>query len=77
MKPICLVCATHASRERFSTQTALGRCLKLYPNGPDVQLLLFDNNREDLPTIYDAPIEHAFQSPAILVPARTPLKTCQ
>lgn len=67
MKPIRLVCATRASREQFSTQTALGRCLKLYPNVPDVQLLLFDNNREGLSTIYNAAIEHAIQNPAILV----------
>lgn len=66
-KPIRLVCGTRSSRDRFSTDTALGRSLKLYAHLPDVELQLFDNNARGLPSIYNAAIEDAKQNPAILV----------
>lgn len=66
-KPIRLVCATRCSRERFLTDTALGRSLHLYAGLPDVQLQLFDNNTRGLSSIYNAALEDAKQNPAILV----------
>lgn len=67
MKPIRLVCGTRVSRDQFSTQTALGQCLNIYSHLADVELMLFENNRQGLSTIYNAAIGHAAQHPAILV----------
>ncbi|WP_205194906.1 tetratricopeptide repeat protein [Burkholderia sp. Ax-1719] len=66
-KPIRLVCGTRSSRERFSTDTALGRSLKLYAHLPDLELQLFDSNSRGLSTIYNEAIEDAKQNPAHLV----------
>ncbi|MBN3854496.1 tetratricopeptide repeat protein [Paraburkholderia sp. Ac-20340] len=66
-KPIRLVCGTRSSRERFSSDTALGRSLKLYAQLPGIELQLFDSNTRGLPSIYNAAIEDAKQNPAILV----------
>jgi GT2 family glycosyltransferase len=67
MKPIRLVCGTRVSREQFSTHTALGQCLQLYPHLADIQVMLFADNRLGLSTIYNAAIDQAAQQPAILV----------
>ncbi|WP_321952709.1 tetratricopeptide repeat protein [Paraburkholderia bannensis] len=66
-KPIRLVCGTRSSRDRFSTDTALGRSLKLYAQLPDLELQLFDSNSRGLSSIYNTAIEDAKQNPAILV----------
>ncbi|QGZ55924.1 O-linked N-acetylglucosamine transferase family protein [Paraburkholderia acidiphila] len=66
-KPIRLVCGTRRTREQFSTETALGRSLKLYAHLPNVELQLFDNNTRGLSSIYNTAIEEAKQRPAILV----------
>ncbi|WP_321886125.1 O-linked N-acetylglucosamine transferase family protein [Paraburkholderia bannensis] len=66
-KPIRLVCGTRSSRERFTSDTALGRSLKLYAQLPDLELQLFDSNSRGLSSIYNAAIEDAKQNPAILV----------
>ncbi|APR34110.1 glycosyltransferase [Paraburkholderia sp. SOS3] len=68
MKPIRLVCGTRSTRQQFSTETALGRSLKLYNhNAQQAQLHLFDSNSRGLSTIYNEAIRYAEQQPAILV----------
>jgi GT2 family glycosyltransferase len=67
MKPIRLVCGTRAPYDDFVQKTALGRSLAVsrYRNPP--QLLLFDNNRAGLSSIYNHAIQQAKDNPAILV----------
>ena len=68
MKPIRLVCGTRSTRQQFSTETALGRSLKLYNHDAQhAQLHLFDTNSRGLSTIYNEAIRYAEQQPAILV----------
>jgi GT2 family glycosyltransferase len=76
MKPIRLVCATRHDEARFVADSALGRSLKLYNYVPGQQLLLFDNNRTGLSTIYNRAIEHARQSPATLVFIHDDISIC-
>lgn len=76
MKPIRLVCGTRHSEAQFVEQSALGRSLKLYDYAPRQQLLLFDNNRTGLSTIYNRAIEHARDNPAILVFIHDDISIC-
>lgn len=66
-KPIRLVCATRCSRENFMSHTALGRSLALHRPTRPPELLLFDQNTTGLATLYNAAIDQAVSSPAILV----------
>lgn len=66
-KPIRLVCATRCSQANFMHETALGRSLAVQRQAPPPELLLFDNNSTGLATLYNAAIEQAASSPAILV----------
>lgn len=66
-RPIRLVCATRQTQENFMRETALGRSLAVQRYAQPPELLLFDNNRTGLSTLYNAAIEQAATSPAILV----------
>ena len=59
MKPIRLVCGTRASYDDFSQETALGRSLSLFRHASPPQLMLFDNNRAGLSSIYNCAIEQS------------------
>ena len=63
---IKLVCATRASAEQFSTQTALGRSLSLY-RWPFVELRLFPNNVAGLSQVYNTVLRESVGNAAILV----------
>jgi hypothetical protein len=63
---IKLVCATRASAEQFSTQTALGRSLSLY-RWPFVELRLFPNNVAGLSQVYNTALRESVGNAAILV----------
>jgi GT2 family glycosyltransferase len=76
MKPIRLVCGTRCDEAQFVTDSALGRSLKLYDYVPGQQLLLFDNNRTGLSTIYNRAIDHAKENPAILVFIHDDISIC-
>ena len=65
--PIRLVCATRVAQENFLRDTALGRSLAVHRLPSPPELLLFDKNSKGLPTLYNAAIEQAASSPAILV----------
>ncbi len=65
--PIRLVCATRHSQDSFLRETALGRSLAVMHKANAPELLLFDNNTTGLPALYNAAIEQAAGSPAILV----------
>jgi SAM-dependent methyltransferase len=65
--PIRLVCATRHAQENFLRDTALGRSLVVQRHVQPPELLLFDNNRTGLSALYNAAIEQAASSPAILV----------
>ncbi|MGN6232116.1 MAG: glycosyltransferase family 2 protein [Trinickia sp.] len=65
--PIRLVCATRCSQANFMRETALGRSLAVQRQAHTPELLLFENNSTGLATLYNAAIEQAASSPAILV----------
>lgn len=65
--PIRLVCATRCSQANFMRDTALGRSLAVQRHVRPPELLLFENNATGLATLYNAAIEQAASSPAILV----------
>jgi GT2 family glycosyltransferase len=65
--PIRLVCATRHAQANFLQDTALGRSLIVQRHAQAPELLLFDNNSTGLSTLYNAAIEQAAASPAILV----------
>jgi hypothetical protein len=70
LEKIRFVCATRLDRDDFFSQSALGRSLPLYqhyPGNQPIELRLFKNNRDGLPTIYNTAIEEAKRDPAILV----------
>jgi GT2 family glycosyltransferase len=67
MKPIRLVCGTRATYDDFPRTTALGRTLALGRHAVPPQLMLFDNNRAGLSSIYNYAIEQSRNDPAILV----------
>jgi predicted O-linked N-acetylglucosamine transferase (SPINDLY family) len=64
---IRLVSASRAAQDEFLASKALGRSLPLFRFRPGIELLLFAGNSTGLPTLYNAAIEHARTSPAILV----------
>jgi|GEM_PF-311602 len=66
-RPIRLVCATRQSQASFMRETALGRSLAVQRHARPPELLLFDNNTTGLSALYNAAIEQAAGSPAILV----------
>ncbi|MGN6651725.1 hypothetical protein, partial [Trinickia sp.] len=66
-RPIRLVCATRCSQANFMRDTALGRSLAVQRHVRPPEVLLFDNNATGLSTLYNAAIEQAASSPAILV----------
>ncbi len=67
-KKIRLICATRLAQDGFFKSTALGRSFSLYKDFlPFVELQLFSENSEGLPTIYNTAIEHAEKDPATLV----------
>lgn len=66
-KPIRLVCATRKTQQDFMRETALGRSLSVHRYVEPPELLVFDNNTTGLPTLYNAAIEQAASSPAVLV----------
>ncbi|BCF90099.1 MULTISPECIES: glycosyltransferase [Paraburkholderia] len=76
MKPIRLVCGTRASYDDFSQETALGRSLSLFRHASPPQLMLFDNNRAGLSSIYNYAIEQSRNDPAILVFLHDDLHLC-
>ncbi|MEM5384673.1 hypothetical protein VSR68_13885 [Paraburkholderia phymatum] len=67
MKPVRFVCGTRESYDNFATRTALGRSLSQWRYFHPPQLVVFDNNRDGLSTIYNLAIEQAKDYPAILV----------
>ncbi len=66
-KTIRLVCASRCSRERFFTDTALGRSLAVQRFAQPPELQLFENNTTGLSTLYNRAIDQAAGQPAILV----------
>jgi tetratricopeptide (TPR) repeat protein len=67
---IRFVSATRLSREKFFAEAPLGRSLPLYrafPKRQVIELRLFENNQEGLPSIYNTAIEESKTDPAILV----------
>jgi tetratricopeptide (TPR) repeat protein len=67
---IRFVSATRLSNEQFFATAALGRSLPIYrtfPKRQHIELRLFANNKEGLPSIYNIAIEEARSDPAILV----------
>ena len=64
---IRLVCATRVSLDEFTTQTALGKSLAVYGYYPFVEARVFDRNTDGLSKVYNAAIDEAASSPAILV----------
>ncbi|TFW10292.1 tetratricopeptide repeat protein [Oxalobacteraceae bacterium OM1] len=68
VKPIRLVCASRASRERFLSTTALGRSYTLLKKYlPELELYLYPENSRGLSTVYNESIEAARHKPATLV----------
>jgi tetratricopeptide (TPR) repeat protein len=70
VETIRFVCATRASRQEFFSSAALGQSLPLYqtfPRHQAIELRLFADNTEGLPTLYNTAIEEARSSPATLV----------
>jgi GT2 family glycosyltransferase len=67
---IRFVCATRGSHDEFFASSPLGRSLPFYRTFPPrqrIELRLFKNNVEGLPSIYNVAIEEARADPAILV----------
>jgi tetratricopeptide (TPR) repeat protein len=67
---IRFVSATRLSHEEFFKTAPLGRSLPVYRTFPKrqvIELRLFANNQEGLPTIYNTAIEEARTDPAILI----------
>ena len=64
------VSATRLSQEEFFKTAPLGRSLPVYRSFPKrqvIELRLFANNQEGLPSIYNVAIEEAKTDPAILI----------
>jgi hypothetical protein len=66
LSKIRIVCATRQAEEHFSTNTALGRSMALFPY-PFVELRLFPSNSTGLPTVYNIALREAAADPAILI----------
>lgn len=67
---IRLVCATRESQEQFFKKSPLGRSLpfyRMFPPGRRIELRLFKENAEGLPSVYNTAIEESKVDPAILV----------
>jgi GT2 family glycosyltransferase len=67
MKPVRVVCATRASQQDFLQKSALGRSLVAHRQANPVDVLLFPENSQGLPTLYNQAIDQAKDKPAILV----------
>jgi hypothetical protein len=67
---IRFVCATRYSSEEFFAKSPLGRSLPLYrtfPKRQQIELRLFKENTQGLPSVYNIAIEEARTDPAILI----------
>lgn len=67
---IRFVCATREPQEQFFKKSPLGRSLPFYRTFPPrrrIELRLFKENAEGLPSVYNTAIEEAKDDPAILV----------
>ena len=67
---IRFVCATRAPQDQFFKKCPLGRSLpfyRMFPPRRRVELRLFKENAEGLPSVYNTAIEEAKDDPAILV----------
>jgi GT2 family glycosyltransferase len=68
MAKIRLICATRLSQDEFFKSAALGRSFKVYePVMPELEIYLFPDNTQGLPSLYNEAIEHAANNPAVLV----------
>ena len=63
---IKLIIATRASEADFYTKTAIGRSLAFY-NPPFLEVRLFPNNTEGLPSVYNRAIRESSEDPATLI----------
>jgi len=67
---IRFVCATREPKEQFFKKSPLGRSLpfyRMFPPGRRIELRLFKENAEGLPSVYNSAIEEARDNPAILI----------
>jgi hypothetical protein len=63
-----LVCATRVGEDAFYRETALGRSLAAnYRDLPFLETVLFADNRQGLPALYNQAIRDAASRPAVLV----------
>lgn len=70
VETIRFVCATREPQERFFKKSPLGRSLpfyRMFPPRRRIELRLFKENAEGLPSVYNTAIEEAKDDPAILV----------
>jgi GT2 family glycosyltransferase len=65
--PIRVVCATRVSRDKFLSNTALGKSIKSYIEVSTAEVKLYAENSTGLSEIYNKAIEESTNSPAILV----------
>jgi GT2 family glycosyltransferase len=65
--PIRFVVASRLSKQAFLERTALGQCLAHFLGHLPIEVRLFQNNTQGLPTRYNEAIEEARSSPAVLV----------
>lgn len=70
-----VVSATRASRDDFFRTTALGRSLSLLPS-PLLEVRVFEQNVNGLPTVYNQAIEESAGDPAIMVFAHDDVHLC-
>lgn len=62
-----LVIATRENQENFFKHTAAGKSLASQRQIPDIELILFVNNKEGLPKIYNEVIRESFGEPINLI----------
>lgn len=65
--PIRIVTATRLPRERFLTDSLLGRSLQALRGVQQIELALYASNTEGLPALYNREIDKANGRPALLV----------
>jgi len=63
---IRFVVATRASAQDFFTETATGRSLAFY-NPPNVELMLYADNRAGLPKVYNMALDEARDDPSVMI----------